>query len=174
VLTEDGQCHSCDRKAKVNRMTLRFRCSLPRSGSPTLVARNGKVLVCPRFRSAPAGCRLQGFLRSRIKSHQTRHHDHLFWNLPPAGAMPTRKLGGPSLPVPIVQGRRWWNPNVRSRLLLHQDSGQNSTKSSRPSRLRPEDAVAFERLLVAVVLEGGLQAPDGGGTGVNRERTVQS
>src|SRR5580658_1327871 len=70
VLAENGQCHDRDRRAKVNRMTLRSRCSLPRSESLTPVAGIRNALVCLRRGSAPAGC-LQGFLRSRIKSHQT-------------------------------------------------------------------------------------------------------
>src|ERR1700733_13163319 len=70
VLAENGQCHDRDRKAKVNRMTLRSRCSLPRSESLTQITRNRGALICLRRGSAPAGC-LQGFLRSRIKSHQT-------------------------------------------------------------------------------------------------------
>src|ERR1700677_2863485 len=61
-----------DRKTKVNRMTSRSRYSAPGAECLTLFTRNRNALVCLRLRSALARYRLGGFLRSRIKSHETR------------------------------------------------------------------------------------------------------
>lgn len=76
MLAENGQCHNCDRKAKVNRMTLRSRCSAQRCEVLTLGSRNRGVHLCRRLCSPRARCPLRGFLWYRIKLQQANCRRH--------------------------------------------------------------------------------------------------
>jgi hypothetical protein len=98
VLAENGQCHDRDRKAKVNRMTLR-------SMFPALMAISNSSHPATETRSTSCGS-----------------------------------------------------------VLLKSDSAP----------LLGKKVSSSARVVVAIVLEGGLQAPDGDGTGVNRERAFKS